>query len=290
MWQRTALSALCLMGSVISARADGAGTTGGGRAEPEAYRFDSLEVVAIQDAPNASSFAMFRGRGDERMRALVPGGSVPGSFNVFLIRKDGRLILIDAGNGGAKGSLLPQLKKLGVEPERIEAVLLTHMHGDHVGGLLTKNGTAAFPNAVVRVSVPEKEYWEKNENAALQKKVFRTYGDRIRPFRFGEKVECGILARDASGHTPGHAIFEIGNVEFIGDLMHGADLQFPDPGIYSVYDLDPAKATAIRRRTLKSAAEKKKVLAGAHLPQPGIFFVREMEDGGFARIAPERNE
>lgn len=270
--------ALCLLGCAAFAKERAQGTESA--AAPATYKFGEMEVVAIQDAPNAIPLRTFRGRDEATMRALVPDGRAPASFNVFLIRKDGLTMLVDAGNGGRRGTLLRQLKELGVDPAGVDVVLLTHMHNDHIGGLLTEDGNAAFPNAVVRVALPEKEYWD-NQGAPLPRKALAASQGRVKPFSFDETLEGGIVARGAVGHTPGHALFDAGGVKFIGDLIHGAALQFPIPEICATYDVDPAEATRTRKRVLEAAARDGDVLIGAHLPHPGVVAVRRKADGSF---------
>ncbi len=282
MLKKIGLIALSLLGCAVFAKDSAQGTTGLAAA-PETYKFGDMEVVAIQDAPNAIPLKTFRGRDEATMRALVPDGRVPASFNVFLIRKDGLTMLVDAGNGGRRGSLLRQLKEIGVEPASVNVVLLTHMHNDHIGGLLTEDGSAAFPNAIVRVALPEREYWN-NQGAQLPRKVLSASEGRVKPFSFDETLEGGIVARDAVGHTPGHALFEAGGVKFIGDLIHGAALQFPIPEIYATYDVDPAAAIRTRRRILETAARNGDVLVGAHLPYPGIVTVQRKADDSYECI------
>lgn len=272
MWKL--LTVLGLAGSIAFAADPGVKT----------YRFDTCEIVSFQDAPGGMPLSIFRGADAAAMKKLVPRGTVPSSFNVFLIRKNGKLILVDTGNGGSKGTLLKKLQSAGISPARIDAVLLTHMHGDHIGGLLTPDNKAAFPNAAVYVAVPEKKYWEKQMGAALARKVLEVYRKQLKPFQFDASVGSDILARNAAGHTPGHTLFELGNIRFVGDLVHGAALQFPDPGICAVYDMNTKQAVAARRKVLDDAAKNNDVIAGAHLPYPGIGTVRKNADGTMAFV------
>ncbi len=273
------LTVLCLAGSFVFA-ADSSVRT---------FEFEEGTVTAIQDAPGGMPLSIFHGGTEAWKKRLVPDGRVPSSFNVFLIRKNGKQILVDAGNGGRKGTLVRRLRSLGIAPERIDAVLLTHMHGDHIGGLLTSDNKAAFPNAAIYVSEPERGYWAKQKNAALAQQVLRVYRKHLHVFPFNSSVSEGFTARDAAGHTPGHTIFEIGKIRFIGDLVHGAALQFADPGICAVYDMDRTRAVAVRRRVMEDAAAGREIIAGGHLPYPGIGTVRKNTDGSLTFVPLAEN-
>ena len=263
------MTVLCMAGSIAFA-ADSGVTT---------FEVGEEKVTAIQDAPGGMPLSIFSGGNAAAMKRLAPDGRVPSSFNVFLIRKNGKRILVDAGNGGRKGRLADKLRTLGIAPERIDAVLLTHMHGDHIGGLLTSDNKAAFPNAAVYVAEAERGYWAKQKNSALARQVLSVYRKRLHVFPANSSVLEGVTARDAAGHTPGHTVFALGKIRFIGDLIHGAVLQFANPAICAVYDMNRKQAVTVRRKVLEEAAENNEIIAGGHLPYPGIGTVRKNADG-----------
>jgi glyoxylase-like metal-dependent hydrolase (beta-lactamase superfamily II) len=247
-------------------------------------------VTPLQDEARAMQIRIFSGAPEEVIKRLASGDAVPSGIFGFLVRLDKQVVLIDTGYGREsrpKSFLHERLAAAGVMPESVTHVLLTHLHGDHVGGL-ARQGRAAFPNARVLVAAQEKDYWLNPEtlrqqparkgNIELIKQNFALYGDKVQTFSFGQLVVPGITAMAAVGHTPGHTIFllESGSQRmlFLGDLVHGAALQFADPRICASFDMDTAQAVATRMIFMDLAAQKKIPVAGAHLPPPGVGRVR----------------
>ncbi len=255
-----------------------------------------IEVVAIEDSEISMEQGLFSGPlPDGERSAYFPGKSVAASVNVFLVKTGGKTILIDSGwgpDGPVQGKTLARLAALGVTPENIDAVILTHMHLDHIGGLLD-NGKAAFPRAVVMVSAPERDFWldpaqlagQYKDGAILAGQVAKAYGNRLSTFSFGDLVAPGITALDGVGHTPGHTMFMLasGNDRLlvVGDLLHAAALQLAHPDETVVYDVDQPKAALTRKAVLKEAGAKNTPIAGMHIPFAGIGRVKDNGQGGF---------
>lgn len=264
-------------------------------AAPKSVPVGAITVTVLQDRANEMDVSLFSGPATpEERQKYMPGGKAPASVNAFLIQSGGKNILVDAGFGTIIPGA-PQLEKhlsaVGLSPADIDIVLLTHLHTDHVGGLL-KHKKRAFPKAKVMVSKPELEYWtdlaEKdpaNANAALVKTVVAEYGpDVLPPFALGAAVLPGVVSVDASGHTPGHSAFLVESdgksLLIVGDLVHAAALQFPLPDECASYDMDAPAAVKARKAVLAMAAEKNIPVAGMHIPYPGMGRV-EAEDKGF---------
>ena len=265
-----------------------AGTTLSTVSASESHRFGNFEVIAIRDTATAMPPALFPALPPAEFHRLAGPGNAPASVNVFVLKRAGEVTLVDTGNGGSRGQLGAELKKLGIAPENVSTVLLTHMHGDHIGGLLNPEGRAAYPAAAVLVAAPELGYWRSTSGPGGEsvRKMLTAYGNRVKTFRFGDEVRPGIRALDAAGHTPGHTVFDVGELLIVGDLLHAADIQFARPEICAAYDLNQAAAVRSRKKICDLAADSGKPIAGMHIPFPGIGRV-ERRSAGYTFI-PER--
>ncbi len=188
---------------------------------------------------------------------------------MVLLANDERNILFDAGIGAAKGGLLlNKLKALYLKPEEITAVCLTHLHGDHIGGLI-HNGSPTFPNADIYLNTEEYEAWvngslSQNNEAVME--MLSYYAPRLHLFQYGDTILGNIIARNAAGHTPGHTIYQIADLLIAGDLMHAQALQFAHPEISSTYDFDTAQAAATRQHWLNTTNHQNLLLMHSPLP------------------------
>jgi glyoxylase-like metal-dependent hydrolase (beta-lactamase superfamily II) len=259
----------------------GAMAVNGFSAAPEifSWKTGAFQVDMLVETRGQGRPGILIGVDEARLKQYFPEGSYPSETNTFLIRGGGRTILVDTGFGGA---LFEALSGLGLKPEDVDAVLLTHLHGDHIGGL-SKDGKALFPRARVYLARQEREAAPPNARQALA-----PYGDRVETFEpspLGAAAELlpGIKAVAAFGHTPGHTGFLLesdGEGLFIwGDLMHVQGIQFPLPDIAVSYDSDPAAAVAVRREILNYAAERGIPVGGMHLQYPAIGRVEKAGEG-----------
>ena len=270
-------------------------------AEPLAEPFvvGKARVTALQDMPGEMAISIFRGADEAAMKALVPSGKAPAGVTAFLIQSGGGNLIVDTGYGlntpERKSGLPDLLHSCGVGPEAVDTVLLTHMHGDHIGGLV-RDGKPFFPNAVILVGKTELDFWTSPrtlaDKPALEKNVSMVaamrdaYGDRVKPFAFGDKVTPEITALAAVGHTPGHTMFLLDSDDqkmlFWGDLVHAAALQFALPEVCATYDMDMTEAVKTRREVFEKAATGNIPVAGAHLPFPAVGMVGKSEKGGYS--------
>jgi glyoxylase-like metal-dependent hydrolase (beta-lactamase superfamily II) len=226
------------------------------------------------------------------------------SINAFLINTGTKLVLIDTGAGGlfgpTLGKLITNLKASGYQPEQIDEIYITHMHGDHVGNL-SANGKIVFTNAIVRAAKADADFWLSKENLDkapdAMKDFFRgaqsslnpyVAAGKFKPFEGETELVPGIRAIPAPGHTPGHAFYEISSkgqkLVAWGDLMHVAAVQFPDPTVTIQFDSDPKAAAAARKKAFADAAKNGYFVAIAHVSFPGLGQLRA--DGAGYRWVP----
>lgn len=214
------------------------------------------EAYCLRDMQSEMAADLFKGSYDDALLdSLLPDGKTPSAINTFLLRDDEHIILVDAGLGADKGGkMLAELRQLGIRPEQVTDICLTHLHADHIGGLLNGDG-ATFPNATIYLSVDEFVAWadggEMESQNELWKKVLSYYALNIQPVQDGDVIIDGCLvAHLAPGHTPGHTIYQAENMYFTGDLVHAQDLQIAHPLFCARYDNNPKTATETRIKWL----------------------------------------
>ena len=239
---------------------------------------EGIEVFA--DAPPKDMpLTMFSGASEEEMKALAPEGTVKLWRSIFAFSRDGKKIVVDTGMGEKDSPFIQALSR-GGEARHPDVILLTHLHGDHIGGLM--DGDAArFPNAKIHLSKPALNAWRTStgERAQQAQKILKAYDGRLVAFDDREEFLPGLVAHYAPGHTPGHTIFETPDMFFVGDLLHSAALQFALPDICATFDMDKPVAVTQRKAWLKKIAESGKPMAGCHLPYIGTVTV---QGDGFA--------
>lgn len=225
--------------------------------------------------------------------------NVEASVNTFLFDLDHQTIMIDAGTsdlyGPSLGHLPENLRKAGIDPLAINAILITHIHTDHTGGLMDGN-KMVFPNATVYISKTEVDFWMSDENyknAPADKKVYfeearlkvmpYIKAGKVKVFEFGKELFPGLKPINIPGHTPGHTLYELTSKEdkilFIGDMVHALSVQFPDPAVSILYDIDPVLAAQTREKIFALAAEKGYWVAAQHISFPGIGHIKKASIG-----------
>lgn len=223
--------------------------------------------------------------------ALISGSKSINVCNTFLIKINGQNVLVDAGrgeHGPRTGVTMQLLKAQRINPKSIKNILLTHMHPDHISGLLNSNGSAAFPNATLHVSHQEYNYWMLEATklptpTELQRKVIDVYTGKLKLFEFNAEVLPGIRADSAVGHTPGHTIFTITgdgkSLTIIADTLHAAALQLSFPSSSAKYDLSPIAAATTRRDLLEALSRSKSIVVGSHIVEIGTVRRNSTADG-----------
>jgi len=248
------------------------------------YKLGAIEVCLLSEGQGTGNSKIFVGATPEMIQKCLPEGTYPNSCNAFLVRMPGKNVLVDAGYGR---NLFDNLKSLGVAPEQVDAVLITHVHGDHLGGMLIDD-KAAFPKAELYISAAEHEFSANNAGA---RKVIEAYQSRLRLFQPKEidaqpdLLFAGIRAVAAFGHTPGHTLYmiESGNEKLLiwGDLTHAMAIQMPYPQVAMTYDVNNATAIAARQKVLEYVAANKISVAGMHTAFPGMGKLEKVSDGGY---------
>ncbi|MBO4654015.1 MAG: MBL fold metallo-hydrolase [Bacteroidales bacterium] len=228
-------------------------------------------IIGLVDTENEMSKELFLGSyNDSLLAVLMPTGASRSAINAYLVIDSSHTILFDAGLGADKGGLLLEnMKNAKIEPAEVTAVCLTHLHFDHIGGLLL-DGQAAFPNATIYLSQEEFDAWGDGgpmaANNGFWKQVMEAYKGHIKTFSDGEKLFDGLVVAElAPGHTPGHTVYTVGGFCLIaGDLLHAQDLQLDYPKFCARYDSDPEQATSTRIRIFDDVRNNGYYLAGAH--------------------------
>ena len=228
-------------------------------------------------------------------RMFVGNPKMQTAVNAYLINTGSNLVLVDAGAaklfGPSLGYVLQNMKAAGYEPAQVDTVVITHLHGDHIGGLNDANGQPLFTKAKILVAQADSDFWLSQKIAdaapAEVQPFFKMARDSAAPylaagqwktFTEGSVLVPGIQAVKAHGHTPGHTAYAVessGQKLLIwGDLVHAHAVQFAKPGVSIEFDIDQKQAIATRRSILKAMAASKSLVAGMHLPFPGIGHVR----------------
>jgi len=221
------------------------------------------------------------------------------SVNAFLINTGGKLVLIDTGAaslfGPTLGKLAANLQAAGYRPEQVDEIYITHMHPDHVGGLMA-GGQIVFPNAAVHAGKADADFWLNQVNmdkaSADDKFVFQgavasvspyIKAGRFQPIEANGELMPGIKAYLTAGHTPGHVTYTVESkgqrLLLLGDLMHVAAVQFDDPSVTIAYDSDSPAAMAARQQAFADAAKGGYLIGAAHLQFPAIGHLRENGKG-----------
>lgn len=207
-------------------------------------------------------------------------------FTPTLVDTGSEVVLFDTGNGGANGNLPAALADAGYAPEDVTIVVITHMHPDHIGGLMA-GGSAAFANARYITGSVEFDFWTgDNAPAQLAEMIGASVvplADQMNFLEDGGSVTSGITAMAAFGHTPGHMTYMIesdgAQLMLIADLANHYvwSLAYPDWEVR--FDADKAAAAASRRRVLGMLAADRIPFVGYHMPFPALGYVEANGDG-----------
>lgn len=231
---------------------------------------NDYEIFPIQDnlSPRMMGRTLFPDAPDSLIAELGLEEGIPASVSAFLVKTGGNEILFDAANGAPDSQLMPVLESLQTTADEVDYIFITHLHGDHIGGLL-KEGEAVFSNALVYINKTEYDAWMAMEGRQSEglRNICNAYGERVKTFTLEDELPCGIEAVEAYGHTPGHTAYRVGDALIAGDVMHGTALQARYPEFSAGFDMDKEMSVKTRRAILKMAEEGVKVY-GMHFPAP----------------------
>lgn len=225
----------------------------------------TTEVHAIPDNLNPMTMtpALFTDVPDGLIAELGVENGIPSSMSAFLVKKDGKNLLFDSGNGADDSQLVPTLAIHELKPEDIDYVFITHLHGDHIGGMV-KEGQRVFPNAKVYLNKDEYDGWGNVDESPMG----QAYGKSIKLFTEETVLPCGVEAIKAYGHTPGHTMYRIDNYIFAGDIMHATALQLVNPESCARFDMDKEMSAKTRKDMLEFFKSEGLMVFGMHFPDP----------------------
>jgi glyoxylase-like metal-dependent hydrolase (beta-lactamase superfamily II) len=295
------LGASAMLGSSALAKAPKLGTEPG-----YFYRFDlgNAEVTVVSDGPLplGPPKGTFVGVPDEEVKKMLADNFLP-TDNVVLeqnspiVNTGDKLILFDTGLGTLKlfgpttGRQQKSMKEAGIKPEDIDAVVFSHAHPDHIGGVVDESGKVLFPNAQYYIAQSDLDFWTDEGKTGGPMKDFVLHArknlmpvrDRIVIFKDGQEFLPGVQAIAAPGHTVGHTIFMITSngksLAFLGDLSHHPVLLLEKPRMQFSYDTDPKQAAETRVKLLDMIATNKIPVMAYHYAWPGIGHIAKTAEG-----------
>lgn len=284
-----------------------------GRQAPGFYRYKvgSIEVTVVTDGINRMPIpdgfvlnAKKEAIGDALAAAFMEKDVFVGPYNPIVVNTGAKLTVIDTGTGeaafqaskGLNGQFLTNLAAAGIDANAVDAMIISHYHGDHINGLLKMDNSLAFPNAEILVPAPEHKYWMddgemsraatpriqgvfKNVRRVMRGEVLK----RLRTYEWNQEVIPGVIAVGTPGHTPGHTCHIVASggrkVYVQGDLTHAPYLFVRNPGWQPYYDHDPVKAEAARRKVYDMLAAERMPVQGFHYPFPALAHVEKTATG-----------
>jgi glyoxylase-like metal-dependent hydrolase (beta-lactamase superfamily II) len=278
-----------------------------------ALKIGEIDVMVVSDGVLTLPGAMLAHNAEPAVRAawlkenFLPPDAFDWALNVVVVRSGGRTILIDAGLGSdpdlhlpRAGQLIKRLDAAGIDLESVTDVILTHMHMDHVGGLLVDGVKDRLrPDLQIHVAAAEVEFWESPDFTytnmpqgfpdalrAAAKQFTKVYHNHLRLFDEEHEVAPGVVVRRTGGHTPGHSVVRLTSggdaLTFAGDAVFTVGFDHPD--WHNGFEHDPEEAARVRVRLLRELAGTGELLVATHMPFPSVGHVAV--DGNAFRWVP----
>jgi glyoxylase-like metal-dependent hydrolase (beta-lactamase superfamily II) len=271
------------------------------------YKVGSFEITVVTDGVNRFKFPdniVSNAKREDVNAALAAAHLQPDIFvtpyNPIVVNTGQKLVVIDTGLGeagfnaskGATGQFLTNLAAAGIDAKAVDAVIISHYHGDHVNGLLKADNSLAFPNAEILVPAAEHKFWmddgemsraPKGRMEDLFKNNRRVFAGevmkRLRTYDEGKEVVPGIAAVGTHGHSAGHNSHVVSSgsssVYVQADVTHVPFLFARNPGWHAFYDQDPIMAEQTRRKVYDMLVAEKMLLQGFHYPFPSLAYVEK---------------
>lgn len=232
----------------------------------------TVTPIPDNDTPRLMPRGLFPAASDSLVAALGLDSGVPSSVCAVLVEHQDSKMLFDSGNGIDNSQLMPTLDSMGIQPDDINYIFITHLHGDHISGLL-RGDSAAFTAAQLYVPVKEHDAWMAMPEKSTEKwrKILAAYDGRTQFFAITDTLPCGVQPIAAYGHTPGHTIYRIGDNLIVGDIMHGLALQLDNPEICARFDMNTDSAIISRKAVLDLARRDSLTVYGMHFPEPYLL-------------------
>lgn len=268
------------------------------------FRFGDGEATIVSDGtlPLGDPNTNFTGlSGDEMKRQLtdnfLPTANAVLEQNILILNTGDRMVLFDTGMGDlttfgpTTGKLLASMRQAGIDPNDIDAVVMSHAHIDHCGGNCGPDGKPHFPNAQFYISQADFDFWTDQTKVAKEFKAFLDTArknllpirDRLVFVKDGQEFLPGIQAIAAPGHSPGHTIFMISSggkqMCYVGDLTHHPVLLMEKPLTQFAYDSDPAQSAQTRVKMLTMLAANRIPVLAYHFAWPGFGHVARQGEG-----------
>jgi glyoxylase-like metal-dependent hydrolase (beta-lactamase superfamily II) len=278
-----------------------------------ALKVGEIDVLVVSDGVLPLPTKMLGHNADPAIRAawlndmFLPPDAFDWALNAVVVRSGGRTILIDAGLGGdpdlhlpRAGQLIKRLDAAGIDLASVTDVVLTHMHMDHVGGLLVEGVKERLrPDLRIHVAAAEVKFWESPDFShtsmppgfpdalrSAAKRFTKEYHNQLRQFDEEHEVAPGVVVRRTGGHTPGHSVVRLASggdaLTFVGDAVFTVGFEQPD--WYNGFEHDPEEAARVRVRLLRELAATGESLVATHLPFPSVG--RVAVDGDVFRWVP----
>ncbi|MDA9410737.1 MBL fold metallo-hydrolase [Bradyrhizobium sp. CCBAU 45384] len=267
-----------------------------------AVRIGEIDVLVVSDGVLPLPTTMLAHNADPASRAswlkdmFLPPVAFDWALNAVMVRSGDKTILIDAGLGSdpnlhlpRAGQLIKRLESAGIDLASVTDLVLTHLHMDHVGGLLVDGVKDRLRKDLrIHVAAAELKFWEAPDFThtnmpqgfpdalrAAARQFVKMYGSQIRPFDAQHEVAPGVIVRRTGGHTPGHSVVRVASggdaLTFAGDAVFAVG--FDQPEWHNGFEHDPEEAARVRVRLLRDLAESGELLVATHMPFPSVGHV-----------------